>query len=109
MWCFGWSASCPAVLSSDLKTLEHTNRAAHNGTRRRRVPAASSAASAIAAADMDSEARRRACVVFRDKLSRDTGVTLAAADCAGLLERTFQSRCVCSLFIIYMASFFVCL
>jgi hypothetical protein len=29
---------------------------------------------------MDSEARRRACIEFRVKLSRDTGVTLTAAD-----------------------------
>jgi len=31
---------------------------------------------------MDPEARRRACVEFRDKLSRDTGVNLTAAACA---------------------------
>jgi TPR repeat protein len=37
---------------------------------------------------MDPEARRRACVEFRVKLSRDTGVNLTAAACAELLEKT---------------------
>ena len=53
---------------------------------RRRVPVSSSAPSAA----MDPEARRRACVEFRAKLSRDTGVTFTAAICAGLLDETFQ-------------------
>jgi len=34
---------------------------------------------------MDPEARRRACVEFRAKLSRDTGVSLTAAACEALL------------------------
>jgi len=41
---------------------------------------------------MDPEARRRACVAFRDKLGRDTGATLTAAACAGLLGSTFQCQ-----------------
>jgi TPR repeat protein len=39
---------------------------------------------------MDPEARRRACVAFRVKLSRDTGANLTAADCEELLETTFM-------------------
>ena len=39
---------------------------------------------------MDPEARRRACVEFRVKLIRDTGVNLTAAVCEGLLEGTFE-------------------
>jgi hypothetical protein len=35
---------------------------------------------------MDLEARRRACVAFRVKLSRDTGVNLTASDCEVLLD-----------------------
>ena len=31
------------------------------------------------------------CVAFRVKLSRDTGVNLAAADCVALLEATFEA------------------
>jgi TPR repeat protein len=38
---------------------------------------------------MDPEARRRACVEFRAKLTRDTGTNLPAADCARLLSCTF--------------------
>jgi len=38
---------------------------------------------------MDPEARRRACVEFRAKLSRDTGVDLTAAACEALLGHTF--------------------
>ena len=41
---------------------------------------------------MDPEARRRACVEFRAKLSRDTGVTLTAAVCAGLLDKTYRGE-----------------
>ena len=41
---------------------------------------------------MDPEARRRACVAFRVKLSRDTGVNLSAADCESLCEATFQGE-----------------
>jgi len=40
---------------------------------------------------MDPEARRRACVDFRVKLRRDTGVNLTAADCARLLDNTYES------------------
>jgi len=43
---------------------------------------------------MDSEARRRVCVEFRVKLSRDTGVNLNAADCEVLLGTTFGSGAV---------------
>ena len=64
--------------------MEHTNGVAHNDTRRRLVPASSSAASAPSAA-MDPEARRRASLEFRVKLSRDTGVNLTAAVCEALL------------------------
>jgi TPR repeat protein len=39
---------------------------------------------------MDPEARRRACVVFRAKLSRDTGLNLPAAVCEGLLDTTYE-------------------
>jgi TPR repeat protein len=39
---------------------------------------------------MDPEARRRACVAFRAKLSRDTGVNLPAAVCEGLLDTTYE-------------------
>ena len=41
---------------------------------------------------MDPEARHRASVAFRDKLSRDTGVTLTAAACAALLDTTFRGE-----------------
>ena len=41
---------------------------------------------------MDSEARRRACVEFRAKLSRDAGVDLTAAECAVLLDQTFAGE-----------------
>jgi len=43
-------------------------------------------------AAMDPEARRRACVEFRVKLSRDTGVNLAAAACESLLGAAFQGE-----------------
>jgi TPR repeat protein len=43
-----------------------------------------------AAAAMDPEVRRRACVAFRAKLSRDTGVTLTASDCEYMLATTFN-------------------
>jgi hypothetical protein len=39
---------------------------------------------------MDPEARRRACVAFRAKLSRDTGVILPAAACEALLGLEFM-------------------
>ena len=63
---------------------------AHNDARRRRrafhqVPAPRPAAV------MDLEARRHACVAFRVKLSRDTGVNLPASDCEALLDETFVS------------------
>jgi hypothetical protein len=38
---------------------------------------------------MGPEARRRACVEFRVKLSRDTGTNLSAAACEGLMATTF--------------------
>jgi hypothetical protein len=38
---------------------------------------------------MDPEARRRACVEFRVKLSRDTEVNLTASACASLLGSNF--------------------
>jgi hypothetical protein len=41
---------------------------------------------------MDPAARRRACVAFRVKLRRDTGVDLAAAVCERLLGSTFQDE-----------------
>ena len=41
---------------------------------------------------MDPGARRRACVAFRGKLSRDTGVTLAAATCESLVGTTFKDQ-----------------
>jgi len=39
---------------------------------------------------MDLEARHQACVYFRVKLRGDTGANLTAADCAGLLDTTFE-------------------
>jgi len=39
---------------------------------------------------MDPEARRRACVAFRVKLSRDTGANLTAAACEELLGLTYK-------------------
>ena len=41
---------------------------------------------------MDPEARRRACVAFRGKLSRDTGIDLSATNCEGLLSGTFEGE-----------------
>jgi hypothetical protein len=38
---------------------------------------------------MAPDARRRACVAFRAKLSRDTGTDLTAAACEELLSSTF--------------------
>jgi len=51
------------------------------------VPAALQQMPACAA--MDPEARRRACVEFRVKLSRDTGANLTAATCEELCAATF--------------------
>jgi len=91
LWWFGWSASCPAVLSSDLKRC-HAGAHTQGGTQRharRRVPVSSSVSSALYAA-MDLEAKYRACVELRVKLRRDTGVNLTAAVCEGLLNVTFE-------------------
>ena len=41
---------------------------------------------------MDPEARRRACVAFRVKLSRDTGANLTATACESLLGAAFQGE-----------------
>jgi hypothetical protein len=41
---------------------------------------------------MDHDAWRRACVAFRAKLSRDTGVNLTAAACESLLGAAFQGE-----------------
>ena len=41
---------------------------------------------------MDHEARRRACVEFRDRLSLDTEVYLSVADCEVLLVKTFEGE-----------------
>ena len=38
-------------------------------------------------AAMNMEMRRRACVAFRVKLSRDTGVNRTSADCEEILGR----------------------
>jgi len=44
------------------------------------------------AAAMDPGAMRRACVAFRIKLSRDTGVNLLAAACEALLGTISESK-----------------
>jgi hypothetical protein len=41
---------------------------------------------------MNLEGWRRACVAFRVKLSRDTGVNLTAATCESLLGAAFQGE-----------------
>ena len=64
--------------------MEHTNGG--GTTTRAAVASQQVPASAAACAAMDPDARHRACVEFRAKLSRDTGVNLTAAQCAALLE-----------------------
>ena len=67
---------------------------AHNDTRRltRCPPPSAPAAAAADTAAMDPAARRRACVAFRAKLSRDTGVNLTAAECAVLVDETCEGE-----------------
>jgi hypothetical protein len=57
-------------------------------TQHRQRAAATAAIAATAA--MDPEARRRACVELRAKLSRDTGTNLTTATCEQLLRKTFR-------------------
>jgi len=48
------------------------------------------AAATAREARLEAEARRRACVALRAKLSQDTGTNLTAAACEGLLSLTFE-------------------
>jgi len=70
-----------------VRSLPHTTPSAAAATAAASTPTTPTFPSYTA--DMDPEARRRACVEFRVKLSWDTGTNLSAADCEELLGGTF--------------------